>query len=196
MSESGALLPSFRLDGFATKPVGVARGRPIGGGIARPARCFPSDYLRSIAARVVPFSVAGARRLAHGGRQDDRFWQFELLALYQEPALSRFLPVRVTGAKQITFVPSAVKGERPVSIAGAWAKTSTIVSGNALSESTGLPLLVEASRGRGRIVYLALDVGRPPLSRWEGCRDFYKRLDRAARRRGSGAAHGMERRGF
>ena len=35
-------------------------------------------------------------------------------ALYQEPALSRFLPVRVTGARQITFVPSAVKGERPV----------------------------------------------------------------------------------
>ena len=97
-------------------------------------------------------------------------------ALYQEPALSRFLPVRVTGARQITFVPSAVKGERPVSIAGAWAQTSTLVSGNALTESAGLPLLVEASRGRGRIVYLALDVGRPPLSQWEGLPRFLQSL--------------------
>ena len=30
-------------------------------------------------------------------------------ALYQEPALSRFLPVRVTGARRITFNPGADK---------------------------------------------------------------------------------------
>jgi len=37
-----------------------------------------------------------------------------------------------------------------------------------LTESDGVPLVVEASRGRGRIIYLALDVGRQPLSQWDG----------------------------
>lgn len=97
-------------------------------------------------------------------------------ALYQEPALSRFLPVRVTGVKQISFVPAAGKGERAGSIAGVWAQTSAVVSGKALAESEGIPLLVEASRGRGRIIYLALDVGRPPLSQWAGLPRFLQSL--------------------
>ena len=97
-------------------------------------------------------------------------------ALYQEPALSRFLPVRVTGVKQIAFVSSGGKGERPVTLAGVWAQTSRLVSGKALSESDGMPILVEASRGRGRIVYLALDVGRPPLSQWDGLPKYLQSL--------------------
>jgi hypothetical protein len=97
-------------------------------------------------------------------------------ALYQEPALSRFLPVRVTGAKQIAFVPSAGKGERPAAIGGVWAQTSKLVSGKTLTESDGMPILVEASRGRGRIVYLALDVGRPPLSQWDGLPKYLQSL--------------------
>ncbi len=83
-----------------------------------------------------------------------------------------------------------------MSLAGVWAQTSTVVSGKALAESDGLPLLVEASRGRGRIIYLALDIGRPPLSQWEGLPRFLQSLlaprggdDPAPRTR-------MERRGF
>ena len=97
-------------------------------------------------------------------------------ALYQEPALSRFLPVRVTGAKQIHFALGAGKDERPASIAGAWTQTATVVNGRALLENAGLPLIVEASRGRGRVVYLALDVGRPPLSQWDGLPRFLQNL--------------------
>jgi hypothetical protein len=37
-----------------------------------------------------------------------------------------------------------------------------------LVEAQGVPVIVEASRGRGRILYLALDIGRPPLSQWNG----------------------------
>ncbi len=66
-------IAAARLDGFAAKPAGVALARRVGGGFARPARRFPSDYLRSIAARVVALSVARPRRLAHGRRQDGRF---------------------------------------------------------------------------------------------------------------------------
>ena len=89
-------------------------------------------------------------------------------ALYQEPALARFLPVRVTGTKRISFVPSVGKNARVAPIADVWAQVSTVVGGKVLAEAQGLPVLVEASRGRGRVTYLSLDVGRPPLSRWEG----------------------------
>jgi hypothetical protein len=97
-------------------------------------------------------------------------------ALYQEAALSRFLPVRVTGAKRVSFIPSDGKGKRAVALAGVWAQASHVVSGKALAESEGLPVLVEASRGRGRVIYLALDVGRPPLSQWDGLPRFLQTL--------------------
>jgi len=93
-------------------------------------------------------------------------------ALYQEPAISRFLPVRVSGTKRVNFVPTVAKGARAVSLAGVWTQVSTVVNGKTLSESDGIPLVVEASRGRGRIVYLALDVGRQPLSQWDGLPKF------------------------
>jgi hypothetical protein len=93
-------------------------------------------------------------------------------ALYQDAALSRFLPVRVTGTKRISFTPAVGKGERPVSLAGVWAQESKLLNGKALLEADGLPVLVEASRGRGRIIYFALDIGRPPLAQWEGLAKF------------------------
>ncbi len=122
-------------------------------------------------------------------------------ALYQEAALGRFLPVRVTGTKRISFVPSLGKGQRaapiapstrvpalaggsrsgfrptgvvegatglPVGLHDVWVQSSTVLGGKVLAEAQGLPVLVEASRGKGRVTYLSLDVGRPPLSRWEG----------------------------
>ena len=97
-------------------------------------------------------------------------------ALYQESAISRFLPVRVTGAKRVSFVPNEGKGEQRVILPGVWAQSSLVVNGKALAESEGIPVLVEASRGRGRIIYLALDVGRPPLSQWNGLPRFLQTL--------------------
>ncbi len=93
-------------------------------------------------------------------------------ALYQEPSLARFLPVRVNGAKPVLFTPNLGNGEAKVSLTGVWAQSSTVVNGKMLSETAGVPVLVEASRGRGRIVYLSLDIGRPPLSNWEGLTKF------------------------
>jgi len=101
-------------------------------------------------------------------------------ALYQEPLLGRFLPVRVTGAKRISFVPILGQNQRAAPIADVWAQTSTAVGGKVLVDSQGTPLLVEASRGKGRVTYLALDVGRPPLSRWEGLAGFLQNLLAAA----------------
>ena len=97
-------------------------------------------------------------------------------ALYQETALAGFLPVRVNGARQVSFRPTLGKGEGKVSLAGVWVQTSTVVRGKALTEADGMPILVEAGRGRGRIVYLALDIGRPPLSNWDGLASYLQAL--------------------
>ncbi len=97
-------------------------------------------------------------------------------ALYQEAALGRFLPVRVTGTKRISFTPNLGKNHRVAPIADVWAQSSTVVGGKVLAEAQGLPVLVEASRGKGRVIYLSLDVGRPPLSRWEGLPELVQKL--------------------
>lgn len=97
-------------------------------------------------------------------------------ALYQEPALARFLPVRVTGVKQVAFTPTAGKSQPGLALSGVWAQTSNLLDGQVVSETGGTPMIVEAHRGRGRIVYLALDVGRPPLSEWRGLQNFLQSL--------------------
>lgn len=97
-------------------------------------------------------------------------------ALYQEPSLSRFLPVRVTGTKRIDFVPNPDPKGRPAALPGVWAQESKLLQGKALLESAGMPIVVAASRGRGRIVYLAVDIGRPPLTQWEGLAKFLQTL--------------------
>ncbi len=97
-------------------------------------------------------------------------------ALYQEPVISRFLPVRVSGTRRIAFTPAANKNEITPAIADVWAQVSTPFTGEVRTTSQGLPVLVEAARGRGRIVYLSLDIGRPPLSQWPGLPKFLQGL--------------------
>jgi len=88
-------------------------------------------------------------------------------ALYQEPQLARYLPVRVTGARRTVFDPFGETGKgKPV--AGVWAQTATVLKGTVVTESQGMPVLVENNWGKGKVVYLALDAGRPPLSSWPG----------------------------
>ena len=97
-------------------------------------------------------------------------------ALYQEPVISRFLPVRVSGTRRIAFTPVAEKNEKSATIADVWAQVSTPFNGEVRAESQGVPVLVEAVRGRGKITYLALDIGRPPLSQWPGLAKYLQTL--------------------
>src|ERR671913_2415062 len=97
-------------------------------------------------------------------------------ALYQETSLSRFLPVRVTGSERISFAPQDIQGEPVAPIAGVWAQVSSLLDGKVLLESGGIPLLVERSRGKGRIIYFALDLGRPPLAQWDGLPKLLRKL--------------------
>lgn len=101
-------------------------------------------------------------------------------ALYQETSLSRFLPVRVTGSERISFAPQKIQGEPTIPIPGVWAQVSSLLDGKVLLESEGIPLLVERSRGKGRITYFALDLGRPPLAQWDGLPTLLRQLVRPA----------------
>jgi hypothetical protein len=87
--------------------------------------------------------------------------------LYQEPQLARYLPVRVSGVKRTAFTAHGDVGEDKA-IPDVWAQTATVVRGKVLAESEGLPVLVENNWGKGKVTYLALDAGRPPLSTWKG----------------------------
>jgi hypothetical protein len=95
--------------------------------------------------------------------------------LYQEPQLGRYLPVRVTGVKRTTFTAPAGDG-KAATIAEAWTQTATVIKGRVVTESHGLPLLVENNWGKGKVTYLAMDAGRPPLSSWNGLPKFLQNL--------------------
>jgi hypothetical protein len=98
-------------------------------------------------------------------------------ALYQEATLSRFLPVRVTGQRQIPAL-ALVKAGGGVAppVADVWALTSNVLAGQVVADAQGTPLIVEANRGKGKITYVAFDVGRPPLSQWHGLAKFFENL--------------------
>lgn len=96
-------------------------------------------------------------------------------ALYQEAKLRRFLPVRVAGWKKISSL-GDLDDSRSLSGADVWAQASSVVEGKLLAEDHGTPLLVEAGRGKGRISYVAVDLGRPPLSRWAGAPKLFRNL--------------------
>lgn len=102
-------------------------------------------------------------------------------ALYQEPALARLLPVQVHGARQITFRPRTGAGAPALALNGVWAQAASVITGSAVLESDGMPLLVEALRGRGKVVYFALDIGRAPLASWEGLGSYLQKLLAPAR---------------
>ena len=97
-------------------------------------------------------------------------------ALYREPNLSRFLPVHVTGLTRLASLPRLSQAEQASPLTDVWTQTSTLVEGKVLSEAQGIPLIVESSRGKGRITYLSFDVGRPPLSHWDGLPRLFQSL--------------------
>jgi hypothetical protein len=90
-------------------------------------------------------------------------------ALYQEPSMIPFLPVRVVGLKRLGSLAS-VEGHygKRVASSNILVQDSRLVEGRVLIEERGTPILVEKIQGKGKIVYLSLDIGRPPMSRWDG----------------------------
>jgi hypothetical protein len=98
-------------------------------------------------------------------------------ALYQEANINRFMPVRVTGLKKISSLggdANAAGLEHATRVSNFWAQEAKRVTGRVLIEAEGSPLVVEAARGKGTIIYLALDIGRAPLANWNGLPALFK----------------------
>jgi hypothetical protein len=102
--------------------------------------------------------------------------------VYQEANINRFLPVRVTGVKKIPHFEGARRknGEPASALVNVWAQDAKMVTGRIIIENQGSPILAESARGKGRIVYLALDVGRPPVAQWNELPGLFKGIFAAA----------------
>ncbi len=89
-------------------------------------------------------------------------------ALYQDAATAALLPVTVRGLKRLGALPelSARFGGNLADLLVQHAVPAK--GGRVLLAEAGTPLLVEKSHGAGRVVHLALDVGRPPAADWTG----------------------------
>ncbi|MDE0030895.1 MAG: hypothetical protein OXU42_16015 [Deltaproteobacteria bacterium] len=89
-------------------------------------------------------------------------------ALYRDRATAPLLPVAVRGVKRVDALP-----ELSAQFGGTLADllvqdTVAAADSTVLVEEGGTPILVQRDHGAGRVTYLSLDVGRPPVSDWEG----------------------------
>lgn len=93
-------------------------------------------------------------------------------------ALESLLPVRIIGQSRLEDFTSfgerfgsPLRSDEPLILTLADAADGTVL----LSQG-GIPLLVEESRGRGRIVFMAFDFASHPIQTWEGKFDLWRFL--------------------
>jgi hypothetical protein len=98
-------------------------------------------------------------------------------AALQDSTWARFLPVEVSGLRR-TKPPARLEQKYGAKIAAPeiYQQTARLISGAAVIEENGNPIVVEAQRGKGRIQYVAIDLGRPPLSHWPGLPGLFSDL--------------------
>lgn len=98
-------------------------------------------------------------------------------ALYQEPVTASFLPVGVRGLKRVNGLPVLKNSYGGEGLDESFFVQDALVTrGNVLAEEQNTPIWVEQRRGQGKIAYLALDVGRPPVSEWSGLGRLFERV--------------------
>jgi len=89
-------------------------------------------------------------------------------ALYQDRATAALLPVAVRGLKRLEAMPELSARFGGVLEDALVQDAVPSGDGRVLWAEQGTPMVVERSHGEGRVVYLALDVGRPPVADWAG----------------------------
>jgi len=99
-------------------------------------------------------------------------------AVYQEPTTAGFLPVQVRGLRKVDGLPRLASsyGKGGALREGFFVQDARVTGGNVLTEEQDTPIWVEQRRGRGKVAYLALDVGRPPVSEWNGLAPLFKNI--------------------
>ena len=89
-------------------------------------------------------------------------------ALYQDAATARLLPVAVRGLKRLDALPGLTARFGGVLEDALVQDAGPGRDGRVLRSEGDTPILAERSHGEGRVVWLALDVGRPPVADWAG----------------------------
>ncbi len=89
-------------------------------------------------------------------------------ALYRDPATAGLLPVAVRGLKRLDALPALTARFGGVLEDALVQDAGPGTDGRVLMSEGDTPILAERSHGEGRVVYLALDVGRPPVADWAG----------------------------
>ena len=90
-------------------------------------------------------------------------------SVFQDANWARLLPGTPTGLKKLPAL-STLEKKYSAQIPGReiWFHDARLLQGSSLVEEQGYPMVVESSRGKGRVTFLCFDVGRPPLSQWSG----------------------------
>ena len=94
------------------------------------------------------------------------------------PFFSELLPVRVTGTRTLSSMPTlarrvkarAPSGAIPVTVGSPQPGAVTTVS------ESGVPVVVSGRKGAGRVVFLAFDPTLSPFREWEGMRQVWSRI--------------------
>ncbi|HWP56782.1 MAG TPA: hypothetical protein VNL14_02725 [Candidatus Acidoferrales bacterium] len=97
-------------------------------------------------------------------------------AVFDDANWARFLPVRVAGRHRIARPETLQKAYGPLPAGEVWAYGAAVVKGKPLLQEQRLTIAAEASRGQGKVVFLSLDIGRPPLARWAGLPKLFSEL--------------------
>jgi hypothetical protein len=126
------------------------------------------DLSKSQAAALDAWLGSGGRMVILGGVH---------YAALQDATWARFLPVEVSGLRR-TKAPTRLEQKYGAKIGAPeiYLQTAKMVRGAALIEESGSPIVVEAQRGKGRVHYVAADLGRPPLSHWAGVPGLFSDL--------------------
>jgi hypothetical protein len=95
------------------------------------------------------------------------------------PFFSELLPVKVTGTRTTSSLPSlsAMAGQpapsgTPFALSTSAAKPDAAIK----AVDNGSPLVAVGRKGAGRVVFVAFDPSLPPFKTWDGTREFWKRL--------------------
>lgn len=91
------------------------------------------------------------------------------------PLPPSLVPVQVTGVRAVELDPLGAMAGKPLSGRGTVTEGRT-VTGQGLTFADGLPLIVSATAGSGRVLYMAFDPGLTPVVSWAGQGPLYNRL--------------------
>ena len=96
-------------------------------------------------------------------------------ALYRDPATAGLLPVEVRGLTRLDALPD-LSARFGGALEDVLVQQAAATRGAVRLAEGDTPILAERSHGQGRVAYLALDVGRPPVADWAGLPALFEEM--------------------